>query len=166
MTSPSTLRPLRFGPVTLHRHDERTGDVIETLEFQGVIIGSASSEHDNHRGHPNTNWAPRRVKCSACRWLEVTIFLCRDGDPKTDDELTYSYVVQTVGLSNVPGEVDFERLWKTSSAFEVVELLTVRRSQTNGTTETFIPPQHARALAQAATLDEDIREAYVNRAVA
>jgi hypothetical protein len=152
--------------VTLQRHDERTGDVVETIEFQGAILGSASSEHETHRGHPKTTWAPRRVKCSACRWLEVTIFLSRSGDPKTDDELTYGYVVQTVGMSNVPGEVNFERLWTTSSAFEVVELLTVRRGQPNGTTETFIPPQHARALAQAATLDEDIREAYVNRAVA
>lgn len=166
MTSPSTLKPLRFNPVTLQRHDERTGNVVETLEFQGAILGSASSEHTTHRGHPNKDYAPRRVKCSACRWLEVTIFLSRNGDPKFLDELTYGYVVQTVGVSNVPGEVDFERLWTTSSAFEVVELLTVRRGQPNGSTETFIPPQHARALAQAATLDEDVREAYVNRAVA
>ena len=43
---------------------------------------------------------------------------------------------------------------------EVVEILTVK-----GQTDPFIPAPSARALAQAADKDDDIQEAYVNRAV-
>jgi hypothetical protein len=165
MASPHTLQ---LEPVSLDRFDERTGEVIETVEFHGHVLGNASSQQAGHRGHAG-GWAPKRVKCSACRWLEVTIYLRlrrSDNPVSDDDEPTYDYVVYTVGASNVPSEIDFIRLWQTTSAFEVVELLTVRRGQTDGSTETFIPPQHARALAQAASVDDDIREAYVNRAVA
>lgn len=160
--------PGRYGPVTLERYDEQTGDVIERVRFEGRIIGSATSEKDTHIGHPRADWAPKTVKCSACRWLEVTIYRRRshapaDGRPRP----TFDYVIYTVGNSNVPGEVDFIRLHQTASAFEVVELLTVRRTNRHTQrAEAFLPPQHAQALAQAASVDEDIQEAYVNRAVA
>lgn len=125
-------------------------------EFDGAVLGAASSESKLHRGHDPRTHAPRGVKCSACRWLEVTVFATSHG-----------YVVHTVGVSEVPGESDYDRVTATESAFEVVELLTVRRPGTNGRPgETFVPPQYARALAQAASLDDGIREAYVNRAVA
>lgn len=164
MSSPPTT--LNLIPVKLEVRDEGDArNVVKTLEFHGAIIGSATSERDDHRGHPGTEYAPRNVKCSACRWLEVTIYLRRNGDPSTNDAPTYDYVIHTLGASDVPGEIDFVRLWETSSAFEVVELLTVRRNRAPGNTETFIPVQHARALAQAASIDDEIREAYVNRAV-
>ena len=163
-----------YGPVGLERYDEKTGEVVERVEFEGRIIGSATSEHDKHYGHPGTAYAPKRIKCSACRWLEVTLYLRRTvTDQPSHDALRYryDYVIYTLGASNVPHEIDFIRLHQTDSAFEVVELLTVRRTKRNAATgesftDAFLPPQHARALAQAATIDEDIREAYVNRAVA
>lgn len=125
-------------------------------EFDGAVLGAASSESKLHRGHDPRTYAPRGVKCSACRWLEVTVFATRTG-----------YVVHTVGVSEVPGEDDYDKVTATDSAFEVVELLTVRRPGGNGRPgETFVPPQYARALAQAASLDDGVREAYVNRAVA
>lgn len=178
--SPPAELPTRgvgsYGPVTLKRYDEQTGDVSETVRFEGRIIGSASSEKDTHIGHPRTDWAPKHVKCSACRWLEATIYKRRIVDPvmkidglaKSDNlRCRYDYVIYTVGVSNVPGEIDFIRLHQTSSAFEVVELLTVRRyNRITGKTDAFLPPQHAQALAQAASIDEDVSEAYVNRAVA
>ena len=183
-----------YGAVGLERFDEKTGALAESVRFEGRILGSASSEHANHRNHDGLNWAPKRVKCSACRWLEVTIYrrrtkvggncaLCHgqgyerfDGvnvrcpdctDPKGQFVYDYDYVIHTVGVSEVPGEIDFVRIHQTSSAFEVVELLTVRRPNlTTGQTDAYMPPQHAMALAQAAILDEDLQEAYVNRAVA
>jgi hypothetical protein len=45
-------------------------------------------------------------------------------------------------------------------AFEIVELLTGHHND-----KTYIPRQSARALAQAAMWDEDIRDAYINRVV-
>lgn len=167
MTSSHTVLNLAtaYRDVTLVRHEESTGAVVERLTFTGRVLGDATSEQTTHRGHDGRDYAPKNVKCSACRWLEVTIWSRRNGDPNVDDQFTYDYVVHTLGVSEVPGEVDYVRLWQTASAFEVVELLTVRR-QRGSKTETFIPPQHARALAQASSLDEGIREAYINRAVA
>lgn len=155
MVSPPT-QTHQFTEITLHRRDERTNEIVETVTFRGVPIGDASSERGEHRGHPTTQWAPKKVKCSACRWLEVTIFLRAEG----------GYVIHAVGISDVPDEVDYVRLWQTDSAFEAVELLTVRRPKPGGETIMFMPLPHARALAQASTVDDDIREAYVNRAVA
>jgi hypothetical protein len=157
----------RYGPVTLERFDEQTNDVIERVRFEGRIIGSASSEKDTHIGHPSTAYAPKHVKCSACRWLEVTIYSRRHRASIKEDVFTFDYVIYTVGNSDVPNEVDFIRLYQTTSAFEVIELLTVRRfNRHTSKSDAFIPPQHAQALAQAASVDDDIREAYVNRAVA
>lgn len=179
MTSSPLVKPpdlSQYAEITLHRYDEQTQKVIETVKFAGAILGSATSEHNSHRGHPGAEFAPKHVKCSACRWLEVTIYRRRvemtyavivEPDPNAPATYTYDYVIHTVGMSDVPGEVDFIRIHQTASAFEVVELLTVRRTNPRtGVTTAFVPPQHARALAQAATLDDDLREAYVNRAVA
>ena len=125
------------------------------LSFDGALLGAATSESDLHRGHDGRTFAPKGVKCSACRWLTVAIYATSHG-----------YVVHTVGASDVPDETDYEKITETASAFDVVELLTVRRARHGSPVETFVPPQYARALAQAASLDDGIREAYVNRAVA
>jgi hypothetical protein len=128
-------------------------------EFDGALLGSASSRKDDHTDHPG-RWAAKTEKCSTCRWLTVEIY--RRRSPATDaGPVTYDYVVHTVGDSAVPGEIRFSRVSYTTSPYELIELLTVRRA---GTTP-FIAPQSSYALAQAADIDDGIQEAYVNRAV-
>jgi hypothetical protein len=84
------------------------------------------------------------------RWFEVDLY-------KTHDA---TFIVHTRGLSTVPGERTRIRIVETTSAFEVVELLTVNHGG-----KIYLPRQSARALSQAAQWDDDIRDAYVNRAV-
>lgn len=121
----------------------------QLITFTGVEIGTASSKYDTH--NHDADRPVNGQRCSACRWQEVRLFKRATGD----------YAVYTVGRSVVPGEKDFIKYRTTTSAFEVIELLTVR----NGS-NTFLPVPAARALAQAAQHDDDIRDAYVNRAVA
>lgn len=130
--------------------------------FNGRIIGAGTSEaqHHNHAedwlapsspAAPDTAGAlPRRRKCSACRWLETTLYRTAEG----------KYVVHTIGRSIVPGEIDYIRVTFTPSAYEMVEILTVKSGR-----EPYIPDPSARALAQAASDDDDVQDAYVNRAV-
>lgn len=128
-------------------------------EFAGVLLAYGSSESNDHRDHPTTDYAPKGVKCSACRWLEVELYRKFPDPANFDDTRTSIYVVVTRGPSMVPGERDYEKITFTESEYEVVEVLTVRK--TRGTQSTFLPPQHARALAQAAAHDEKLREAYL-----
>lgn len=142
--------------ISVERLDPETERVTGTLEFDGVVLGTASSQQSGHRGHPNEDYArERHVKCSACRWTEGTLYR-RYTDAGSD------YVVVTLGVSEVPEEIDLQTITETSSAYEVLEVLTVRPR--NGSP--FIPPPYARVLAQASAVDDDIRDAYLNRAVA
>lgn len=123
--------------------------------------------------------------CSRCRWFEARILAvdaeltdaCTcdappdrtiDGEPHVagcgTEPPRARYLVLTYGRSRVPGETDKRRAAWTDSAFEVVELL-VQRDRSRGR-QPFLPAASARVLAQAAEHDEDIREAFVNRAVA
>jgi len=125
-----------------------------TLEFTGRLIGSGNSVsvfHTNHDGYAYASQVPgvSKVKCRACRWNDVALYRTDDG----------AYIVHTRGRTVCPGEVDFGRLARTTSALEVVELLTVRANPP------FITLPGARALAQAAEDDDDLHDAYVNRAV-
>lgn len=131
---------------------DRSGPV----EFTGALLGYSSSNRERHI-HDGA-YAPRGTKCSACRWFEVKIFAIDAGDA-----LSFGgrYLVHTAGVSIVPGEVTFSRSYYTNSAYEIVETLTVRKGG-----EVFLPPAAARALAQASQYDEDVRDAYINRAVA
>ena len=122
-----------------------------TYEFAGVLLAEGSSQADQHRDHPDSATAPKGVKCSKCRWLEVEIY-------RRIDETPNVYVVVTRGPSIVPGERDYEKIAFTESEYEVAEFLTVRK--TRGAQSTFMPPQHARALAQAAAHDPKLREVY------
>lgn len=124
------------------------------LDFYGEVLASATSQRDHHGAHPD-EYAAKGVKCSACRWFEVTLFRRECPGERPD------YVVYTTGRSVVPGEYDMHRAATTDSAYEVVELLTIRRPGK----EPFIVTQSAIALARASEKDEAIREAYVNRAV-
>lgn len=126
-----------------------------TTTFNGTVLGSATSEdlQHNHKG-PYVSSTPangKRPSCSACRWFEVTLY---------DDEDADEYVVHTVGRSILPDEIDYARVSRTTSAYEVVEILTVRQKGS-----VFIAAPSLRALAQAAAIDDDMRDAYVNRAV-
>lgn len=131
------------------------------LTFNGRVLGLASGQRGYHLPHRGDHAEPGQ-RCGACRWTEVTIYSRHDPDPAVGSA-RITYVVHTVGRSAVPGEVDLPRVVETSSPYEVVEALTVRRAGPNG--EVFMPPQHLRALAAAAQWDDGIRDAYINRAV-
>jgi hypothetical protein len=128
------------------------------VEVQAYLLGYASSQHDTHdeNAHDPGETAPKRVRCSACRWFEVQIYDVSD-DPNSDE----TYLVYTVGKTIVPDETDRIRFVWTTSEYEVVEALVVRQG---GVPK--MPVASGRALAQAAKLDEDIAHAYINRAVA
>jgi hypothetical protein len=116
--------------------------------LEGRLLGSASSRRDahNHVGPLPADW-----RCSACRWFDVRIF-------RTSDE-PVEYAVYTAGFSVVPGETTRPKLQRTSSAFDVAELMIIRNSKDG----TIMPRPNARALAQAAGHDELVQDAYVNR---
>lgn len=101
--------------------------------FTGQLLGSGTSYRDFKQ-----------------RWFEIDLYLTEDDE----------YVVHTRGRSTIAGESTLSRISRTSSAFEVVELLTVNH---NG--KLYIPRQSSHAMAQAAQWDDDIRDAYINRAV-
>lgn len=110
---------------------------------------------------------PRRYaapgdRCSACRWFEVQIF---EVDAQADDNGTWisadNYLLLTHGASDVPGETSKRRTIWTNSPFRIVEELTQRRG-----TQAFLPSTSAKVLSEAAAMDPDIADAYVNRAVA
>lgn len=126
---------------------QRTG-----MTFTGVVIGSGTSEiaDHSHRERYITDIGSGRPSCSACRWFEVTLYRTEDG----------RYVAHTVGRSVIPGEIDFARVVSSTSALEIVDMLTVRRQSGS-----FLPAPSSRALAYAAETDDEIRYAYVNRAV-
>ena len=94
----------------------------------------------------------RPTRCSTCRWSEIHLLRTQDG----------AYVVHVCGHSILPGEVPLPRVSVVRSPFEVVELLTVR----GGRTAPYLSVPGARVLARAADVDEGIRDAYINRAVA
>lgn len=121
----------------------------DMVAFTGEEIGNASSKYETHNHDVVAGPLPGQ-RCSACRWQEVRLFQRHDG----------WFCVYTVGRSVVPGEKDFIKYRTTQSAFEVIELLTVRNGK-----NTFLPVPAARALAQAAQKNDDIRDAYINRAV-
>jgi hypothetical protein len=128
--------------------------------FTGVLLGSGSSRSEVHSDHLG-DYAARGTKCSACRWFEVAIY-ARIHDRDTGLYPTVKdYVVHTVGGSVVPREKRFSRIQTTTSPYDVIELVTVRPVDR----EPFIASQSARALAQAADVDDGIRDAYINRAV-
>lgn len=135
----------------------------QKYQFAGVMLAYGSSESGDHRDHPNTTYAPKGVKCSACRWLEVELYLKYPDQVNDDQQQGNVYVVVTRGPSIIPEERDYEKITFTESAYEVVEVLTVRK--TRGVQSTFLPPQHARALAQAAAHDDGLKDAYLQAVV-
>lgn len=110
-----------------------------------------------HLGHGTSEQAGKD------RWFEVDIYLTATG-----------YIVHTQGKSSRVGEHTLSRIRHTSSAFELIEILTVKRCIIDGRhtcdipsheKRLYLPRQSSHALAQAAQWDDDVRDAYVNRAV-
>lgn len=125
-------------------------------DLVGKLIGSATSYMPSHNHPVRTDMVPPpsapMAKCSHCRWFEIQIYLLHDN----------TYAVWTLGRSSIRGERTHHRIVTTPSAWEVVEILTVRKNPGVA----FLPMPSARALSQASEFDKRIREAYVNRAVA
>jgi hypothetical protein len=137
------------------------------VRIKGKQLGHASSQAQEHSGHAVGEYATRGKRCSACRWFEARIYHVDEIHPEDftlllPSEVAERYLVVTVGFSVAPGETPYVRATFTSSGYEVVELLTIRKSGE----EPFMPVVSARALSQAAEDDRSIRDAYVNRAVA
>ena len=142
-------------------------------EFTAKLIGFSSSEKQNHN-HPVSDAHHREhvsggrqvgksaamIRCGACRWQETRIFLL---DEKDHVYHGGKFAVHTLGVSILPGERVRARLEFVNTGFEVVELLTVRKGEHAAP---YIPGASARALAMAAAHDRDLKDAYVNRAVA
>jgi len=147
------VHPARLDQPALREWDftDAAGDAVVVL---GRMLGRASSVKDGHN-HPE-EYAEKGVRCSACRWFDVSILAVDE-----DDEAGADYVVYTCGRTIVPGEVDRPRFVWTSSPREVVESLVVRQDG-----QPKLPVASARALAQAADRDEDLADAYENRLVA
>jgi len=118
----------------------------------GVFLGMGTSYRPEHKGHPDTDWAPVRTHCSTCRWTELRIFRGADR----------TFYVVNCGASDVPGERDLVHVAEVATPFELVEVLTaVDRSTQNVS----LPMPARRALAIAASHDADARDAYVNSPV-
>lgn len=120
-----------------------------TETVDGWLIGFASSQRDRHN-HPTGSTSNR---CSACRWSEVRIFL-------NNDKSEARYAVHTHGPTTIPGEINLCHLYRTNSAHQIVEILTVRKPNA-----VFLPRVAAMALAEAAGCDAGIEDAYINRLV-
>lgn len=120
------------------------------LQFEGVLLGSASSRRNNHSPHEGDCALPG-VRCSACRWFEVRIF-------RTIEQ---EYVVEMTGQTVVYGEKTRHRAELTRSPHWVVEVLTQRDNDRR-----FIPLVSKRALSEAAANDVALEDAYLRRTVA
>jgi hypothetical protein len=154
---------------------------LEYYRVAGRFIGYGSSWTDNHWDHGPDEYVQPGRRCNACRWFELRLFrelsdaveLVPGVTPEqlrvTYDEAAElgqlgDYVVYKAGLSSIPGEVPYCRYDVISSPFEVVEALTTRK-HTPGGPIAFITKPSALALASAARYDDELQDAYLNRAV-
>jgi hypothetical protein len=122
------------------------------VEFQGRLLGSASSQLKVHKSHAGEKVAPAGVRCSACRWIEIRIFKKKTGE----------YVLELTGHTIVTGEKTRHRVEVTASPHWVIEVLTQRPDGR----DPFIPRVAKHALSEAAASDPEMEFAYVARVVA
>lgn len=159
-------------PGIYERHEWILEDRAGPRVFQGSLLGAGSSQRDIHShgttpvdGHPGQalfDSYQGRTRCTACRWSEIYIFRVHTS-LEHGPFSAFKYCVYTIGASIIAGENTRANVRWATSGFEVIELATVRRGDRGAP---FLPAAHGRALAMAADVDEDIAEAYVNRAVA
>lgn len=134
-------------------------------QVDATFIGVGTSQQHAHRNHGNRQFAETYERCGACRWFETRIF--RSVTPSPDDptrQRQVIYVLHSTGASIVPGEVDLHRVELVYSAHEVIEAFTVRRVANGQPSEPFMTRPAARALAQAAGHDDELKDAYLDRA--
>lgn len=138
-----------------------------SISVHAVFLGTSSSYRSGHRGrrspsnptgqnHPGSDFATQAVRCSSCRWFEPRIF--RETGPLR------RYLAHRTGVSLVPGETDRFRLEYLVSAQEVIEHFTTRHTGP-GSSPPFLSVPAAKILGQAAGFDDDMRDAWDNRAV-
>lgn len=131
----------------------------EVLRVHGRFLGVSTSFTPHHHHHEGREFARQDEKCRACRWFEPRIFRESDGRRR--------YLIHRTGRSTVPGEVTFTSHEWALTGHEVIEALTTRRRSGRGDTDAaYLTYPAARVLAQAAGQDEDLDQAYVDRAVA
>lgn len=143
--------------------------------FLGMGTSHTTQHSDHARPHadrPATRFVARGERCNACRWFEARIFrelVLPDGvteldDPRVVDSTLGDYVIHNAGMSVVDGEVPLYRYELVRSAYMVLESMTTRRV-TDGGPQVFLAKPSAHALASAASLDDELRDVYENRAV-
>ena len=113
---------------------------LRTRDGYEQIIGRLLAEASTYRPHKQANGK---------RWLDMKLYKTSDGE----------YIVYTIICSGNEDENRY-KIRRTRSPFAVVEYLTLIREG-----KPYLPRDAALLLAEAANLDDDIREAYVNRAV-
>lgn len=135
-----------------------SGDAI--IEIYGQFLGFGSSQGDRHATwHPTSGYARSDQKCWACRWSEPRLFSVKTQDPS--EPTLGRYLIHYAGVSIVPGEVTLSKHVWAMTGYEVVEIMTTRRTGV----APYLHPTAARVLSQAAAFDDEINEAYINRAV-
>lgn len=137
--------------------EDRAGERV----FTGQLVGMGTSQRENHTHHLDLNGPVTNTRCTACRWSEIYIFQVDSNTRGVPPGAVYC--VYTLGPSIIPGEHTRANVRWATSGFEVVEMATVRRGERGAP---FLPAAHSRALAMASAVDDDIADAYVNRAVA
>lgn len=121
------------------------------VRFTGELLGEATSRWANHADHLES-FAPRFTRCGACRWTEVRVYRTEAG----------SYVIETVGRSLLPDEVDLSRCTVAESAVGAVETLhTYDQDEVRYITKTA-----REAAVAAAARDEEFERAFMVEEVA
>lgn len=129
--------------------------LMKMVSFRGRKIGAASSRATDHDHEPGRT-ARRGERCSACRWLEVRIYVDEDARVKRARESGNTqggYVLETIGRSEVDGEHNRYRTRMFHDPFLVVAKLTKRVDDS-----TFLPIVAQEALEEAAERDEPLGE--------
>lgn len=148
---PEELRLDPLPPLQRHTVEIRgAGGVTTEQTVYGRLLGTFANDQENHENHPG-EYALARFQCFACRWTEVSIYDTRD-----DPNVKHVYVVQTIGRSDVPGEVDYVRSTTDArNGFMIVEaLISKYRGGAN------LSHAAKMALAEASAYDLSIRQAW------
>src|SRR4051812_30422214 len=124
-----------------------------SLEVTGDLLGLGSSSRPRHQNHPDTEFAPKGVHCSTCRWTEIRIF----GTDPADGKALAPYLVVKAGVSVIPAEQTYVEWDWIYSGHEVLAKLATRKGP-----DTYLTQPASRALAQAAEYDGGMRDAYIN----
>lgn len=143
--------PTRIRPATmLHQLTGRDG---APAEFIGRKLAASSSRENEHWRHTSA-FAPKKWRCSACRWIEIELFALDDPDVPSK-----RYVVYTRGCSQVPEEKTLARVAFADDAYDVLRLMTQWRGRSGQEDKPVIPDVNLVALEDAADLDPDLAEA-------